>query len=89
MVLSCRSGLLDAVLGLNRSQHLTLLTRQLYHCLADHTLLQVHTRTPHTHTHTLRGTGRWVQRRLQYLLLAGEGAVYPFPSLIFQILYIH
>lgn len=43
MVLSCRSGFLDSVLGLNRSQHLTLLTRRLYHCLADHTLVQVHT----------------------------------------------
>lgn len=41
MVLSCRSGFLDAMLGLNRSQHLTLLTRRLYHCLADHTLLQL------------------------------------------------
>lgn len=42
MVLSCRSGFLDAMLGLNHSQHLALLTRRLYHCLADHTLLQVH-----------------------------------------------
>ncbi|KAI3362559.1 hypothetical protein L3Q82_012265 [Scortum barcoo] len=41
MVLSCRSGFLDSMLGLNRSQHLTLLTRRLYHCLADHTLLQL------------------------------------------------
>ncbi|KAL7376594.1 hypothetical protein ABVT39_011400 [Epinephelus coioides] len=41
MVLSCRSGFLDSMLGLNRSQHLTLLTRQLYHCLADHTLIQL------------------------------------------------
>lgn len=41
MVLSCRSGFLDSVLGLNRSQHLALLTRRLYHCLADHTLVQV------------------------------------------------
>ncbi|CAF90358.1 unnamed protein product, partial [Tetraodon nigroviridis] len=41
MVLSCRSGLLDVASGLNRSQHLSLLTRQLYHCLADHTLLQL------------------------------------------------
>lgn len=31
------------MLGLNRSQHLALLTRRLYHCLADHTLVQVHT----------------------------------------------
>ncbi|XP_035523605.1 cyclin-I [Morone saxatilis] len=41
MVLSCRSGFLDAMLGLNHSQHLALLTRRLYHCLADHTLLQL------------------------------------------------
>ncbi|KAA8584624.1 hypothetical protein FQN60_008409 [Etheostoma spectabile] len=41
MVLSCRSGFLNSMLGLNRSQHLTLLTRQLYNCLADHTLLQI------------------------------------------------
>ncbi|KAG8010941.1 Cyclin-I [Nibea albiflora] len=41
MVLSCRSGFLDSMLGLNRSQHLGLLTRQLYHCLADHTLMQL------------------------------------------------
>lgn len=41
MVLSCRSGFLDSMLGLNRSQHLTLLTRRLYHCLADHTLTQL------------------------------------------------
>lgn len=41
MVLSCRSGFLDAVLGLNRSEHLALLTRRLYHCLADHTLVQL------------------------------------------------
>ncbi|XP_031711799.1 cyclin-I [Anarrhichthys ocellatus] len=38
MVLSCRSGFLDSMLGLNRSQHLT---RRLYHCLADHTLTQL------------------------------------------------
>uniref|UniRef100_A0A3Q3NBS9 Cyclin I n=1 Tax=Mastacembelus armatus TaxID=205130 RepID=A0A3Q3NBS9_9TELE len=41
MVLSCRSGFLDSILGLNRSQHLALLTRRLYHCLADHTLIQL------------------------------------------------
>ncbi|KAM7393313.1 hypothetical protein PAMA_008119 [Pampus argenteus] len=41
MVLSCRSGFLDSVLGLNRSQHLALLTQRLYHCLADHTLIQL------------------------------------------------
>ncbi|KAM6901635.1 cyclin-I [Lycodopsis pacificus] len=41
MVVSCRSGILDSMLGLNRSQHLTLLTRRLYHCLADHTLTQL------------------------------------------------
>ncbi|KAM6902319.1 cyclin-I [Xenentodon cancila] len=38
MVFSCRSGLLDTILGVNLSQHLALLTRRLYHCLADHTL---------------------------------------------------
>ncbi|XP_057674765.1 cyclin-I [Corythoichthys intestinalis] len=41
MVLSCCSGLLDSLLGLNRSQHLALLTRRLYHCLADHSLTQL------------------------------------------------
>uniref|UniRef100_A0A672G5V1 Cyclin-I n=1 Tax=Salarias fasciatus TaxID=181472 RepID=A0A672G5V1_SALFA len=41
MVLSCRSGFLDSMLGLNRSQHLALLTRRLYHCLSDHTLMQL------------------------------------------------
>lgn len=41
MVLSCRSGYLDSMLGLNRSQHLALLTQRLYHCLADHTLIQL------------------------------------------------
>ncbi|XP_076614124.1 cyclin-I [Chaetodon auriga] len=41
MVLSCRSGFLDSMLGVNRSQHLALLTRRLYHCLADHTLIQL------------------------------------------------
>ncbi|XP_047425752.1 cyclin-I [Mugil cephalus] len=41
MVLSCRSGLLDSMLGLNRSQHLALLTQRLYLCLADHTLIQL------------------------------------------------
>lgn len=41
MVLSCRSGFLEPVLGLNRSEHLGLLTRRLYHCLADHTLVQL------------------------------------------------
>ncbi|XP_036070380.1 cyclin-I isoform X2 [Oryzias melastigma] len=41
MVLSGRSGLLDSTLGLNLSQHLALLTQRLYHCLADHTLLQL------------------------------------------------
>ncbi|KAK5851650.1 hypothetical protein PBY51_023189 [Eleginops maclovinus] len=40
-VLSCRSGFLDSMLDLNPSQHLSLLTRRLYHCLADHTLLQL------------------------------------------------
>ncbi|XP_030598233.1 cyclin-I [Archocentrus centrarchus] len=41
MVLSCRSGFLDSMLGLNHSQHLALLTQRLYHCLADHTLIQL------------------------------------------------
>uniref|UniRef100_A0A1A7XI98 Cyclin-I n=1 Tax=Iconisemion striatum TaxID=60296 RepID=A0A1A7XI98_9TELE len=41
MVLSCRSRFLDSMLGLNRSQHLGLLTRRLYTCLADHTLVQL------------------------------------------------
>ncbi|XP_068190612.1 cyclin-I [Antennarius striatus] len=41
MVSSCRSGLLDSMLGLNRSQHLALLTRRLYHCLGDHKLVQL------------------------------------------------
>lgn len=41
MVLSCDCGFLDAMSGLNRSQHLALLTRRLYHCLADHTLIQL------------------------------------------------
>uniref|UniRef100_A0A8C6NGX4 Cyclin I n=1 Tax=Nothobranchius furzeri TaxID=105023 RepID=A0A8C6NGX4_NOTFU len=41
MVLSCRSRFLDSMLGLNRSQHLGLLIRRLYTCLADHTLVQL------------------------------------------------
>ncbi|XP_061654891.1 cyclin-I isoform X2 [Phyllopteryx taeniolatus] len=41
MVLSCCSGLLDSFLGLNHSQHLALLTRRLYRCLADHALVQL------------------------------------------------
>ncbi|XP_029372007.1 cyclin-I [Echeneis naucrates] len=41
MVLSCRSGFLDSLLGLNHSQHLTLLTQRLCHCLVDHTLMQL------------------------------------------------
>ncbi|XP_019744309.1 cyclin-I [Hippocampus comes] len=41
MVLSCCSGFLDSLLGLNRSQHLALLTRRLYRCLADHSLIQL------------------------------------------------
>jgi hypothetical protein len=41
MVLTCRSWFLESVLGMNRSQHLSLLTQRLYHCLADHTLIQV------------------------------------------------
>nr|XP_040053133.1 cyclin-I isoform X1 [Gasterosteus aculeatus aculeatus] len=41
MVLSCRSGFLDSASGLSGAQHLTLLTRRLYHCLADHTLTQL------------------------------------------------
>ncbi|KPP67793.1 cyclin-I-like [Scleropages formosus] len=41
MVLTCRSRFLTCLLGTNRSEHMALLTQQLYHCLADHTLLQV------------------------------------------------
>ncbi|XP_069579234.1 cyclin-I [Brachyistius frenatus] len=41
MVVSCRSGFLDSMLGLNRSQHLALLTQRLYHSLADHTVVQL------------------------------------------------
>ncbi|XP_078811698.1 cyclin-I isoform X4 [Oryzias latipes] len=41
MVLAGRSGSLDSTLGLSLSQHLALLTQRLYHCLADHTLLQL------------------------------------------------
>ncbi|XP_077478871.1 cyclin-I [Stigmatopora argus] len=41
MVLSCCSGLLDSLLGLNRSQHLAMLTRRLYRCLEDHSLIQL------------------------------------------------
>ncbi|XP_034565249.1 cyclin-I [Notolabrus celidotus] len=41
MVLSCRSGFLDSMLRLNRSQHLSMLTRRLYQCLSDHTLIQL------------------------------------------------
>nr|XP_046231688.1 cyclin-I [Scatophagus argus] len=39
IVLSCRPGFLDSMLGLNCSQHLAQLTRRLYHCLADHALI--------------------------------------------------
>ncbi|XP_053709848.1 cyclin-I [Synchiropus splendidus] len=41
MVLSCPCEYLDSVLGMNRSQHLALLTRQLYLCMADNTLMQL------------------------------------------------
>ncbi|XP_056146470.1 cyclin-I [Lampris incognitus] len=41
MVFSRRSGFVQSVLGVNHSQHLALLTKRLYYCLADHTLLQV------------------------------------------------
>ncbi|XP_029986124.1 cyclin-I-like [Sphaeramia orbicularis] len=41
MVRSCRSGYLDAMLGMNRSKHLGVLTQRLYHCLSDHTLIQL------------------------------------------------
>ncbi|XP_044000369.1 cyclin-I [Gambusia affinis] len=40
MATTSRSGFLDSV-GLNRSQHLGLLTRRLYSCLADHALMQL------------------------------------------------
>ncbi|XP_013879901.1 cyclin-I [Austrofundulus limnaeus] len=41
MASSCRSEFLDSTSGLDPSQHLALLTRRLYTCLADHTLLQL------------------------------------------------
>ncbi|XP_028318399.1 cyclin-I [Gouania willdenowi] len=41
MVLSCQSRFLESVFRLNRSQMLAFLTRRLYHCLADHTLMQL------------------------------------------------
>ncbi|KAM6985605.1 cyclin-I [Aplochiton taeniatus] len=41
MVLLCKSHFLESLLGVNRSQHMMLLTQRLHHCLADHTLLQV------------------------------------------------
>ncbi|KAJ8402126.1 hypothetical protein AAFF_G00373610 [Aldrovandia affinis] len=41
MVLSCKSQFLAGLLGVNPSQHMSLLTRQLHHCLADHALLQI------------------------------------------------
>ncbi|XP_028273422.1 cyclin-I [Parambassis ranga] len=41
MVLSCRSGYLESMLGLNCSQHLAMLTQRLFHCLTDHTLIQL------------------------------------------------
>uniref|UniRef100_A0A3B3VH79 Cyclin I n=1 Tax=Poecilia latipinna TaxID=48699 RepID=A0A3B3VH79_9TELE len=40
MATASRSGFLDSI-GLNRSQHLGLLTRRLYACLADHALMQL------------------------------------------------
>ncbi|KAK7131552.1 hypothetical protein R3I94_016617 [Phoxinus phoxinus] len=42
MVLSCKSGRLNVALsGLNPSQHVALLTQQLFHCLTHNALLQV------------------------------------------------
>uniref|UniRef100_A0A3Q2QRE2 Cyclin-I n=1 Tax=Fundulus heteroclitus TaxID=8078 RepID=A0A3Q2QRE2_FUNHE len=41
VAMSWRSGFVDAASGLNRSQHLALLTRRLYTCLADHRLMQL------------------------------------------------
>ncbi|XP_014855443.1 PREDICTED: cyclin-I-like isoform X1 [Poecilia mexicana] len=40
MATASRCGFLDSI-GLNRSQHLGLLTRRLYACLADHALMQL------------------------------------------------
>lgn len=63
MVLSCRSGFLDSMLGLNRSQHLALLTQRLYHCLADHTLIQVNTHAHKTLTLCLGFSPGWTLNR--------------------------
>ncbi|XP_036385613.1 cyclin-I [Megalops cyprinoides] len=41
MVLSCKSQFLVGLLAANPSQHMAQLTRQLHHCLAHHTLLQI------------------------------------------------
>ncbi|XP_015247230.1 PREDICTED: cyclin-I [Cyprinodon variegatus] len=41
MVLSCRSGLLELLSGVSRSQHLAVLTQRLYSCLADHSVMQL------------------------------------------------
>lgn len=59
MALSCHSGLLDSMMGLNSSQHLGLLTRRLYHCLADHRLIQVDCLTSAQQISLLLGCSGW------------------------------
>lgn len=40
MVFSCKAVCFGVLSGLNRSQHLALLTQELMHCLSHHALLQ-------------------------------------------------
>lgn len=78
MVLSCRSGFLDSVLGVNRSQHLALLTRRLYHCLADHTLVQVGDQLEPFKPHCkVFGPGAWIPRGV---CRSFEDPCWPWPS---------